>query len=157
MLKLTNQKNEIDIDILTDLYFKQSRVLYNHQFTSYNQFIKESEEVKKDNLIEYWMEKKDLEDLFEPFIDDEYIITYNKTIFKEEPLDLEEDIVNIGDEIYPGWFLKITFDPKLRGREDLTNDFKSIVRELELDGHEITIDDSDGKVNIDKEIGRAHV
>ena len=75
----------------------------------YNQFIKESEEVKKDNLIEYWMEKKDLENLFEPFIDDEYIITYNKIIFKEEPLDLEEDIVNIGDEIYPGWFLKITF------------------------------------------------
>jgi hypothetical protein len=115
----------------------------------YNQFIKESEEVKKNDLIEYWIERKDLEDLFEPFIDDEYIITYNKIVFKEEPLNLEEDIVNIGDEIYPGWFIKITFNRKLKGREDLTNDFKSIVRELELDGYEITIEDSEGKINID--------
>lgn len=116
----------------------------------YYQFIKESKEIKKSS-IEYWITTKDLQDLFEPFRDDEYIITYNRIFFDAEskPLDLDEDIVKIGDEIYPGWYLNITFDHKLRGREDLTNDFKSIVRELELDGHKVIIEDSEGEVNID--------
>ena len=118
----------------------------------YNQFIKESKKefIAHEN-VEYWLTTKDLQDLFEPFRDDEYIITYDKTFFDidNNAIDIDEDVLKVGDEIYPGWDLKITFDIKLRGRDDLTNDFKSIVRELELDGHEVIIEDSEGLVNID--------
>lgn len=114
----------------------------------YKDFIKEN--IDSDENLEYWLNNEDMQKLFEPFRDDEYVVKYIKSFFNK---DMEfvypngNEKINIGENIYLGW--RIHIEKSNYAREDLTNDFNSIIRELELDGHSYFIEDNEGK--IDKE------
>ena len=101
---------------------------------SYNNFIKYFL-IKESSEIEIWLSEKEILDLFQSFLDDEYLIDIQKIFSRSESEINRDKTITKNDDIYLGW------------TEDLTSEFKSILTELKQNGYNISIQNDDYKID----------
>ena len=100
---------------------------------SYNNFIKYFL-IKESSEIEIWLSEKEILDLFQSFLDDEYFIDIQKIFSRSESEINRDKIITKNDDIYLGWTVNI-IKSQIIGTEDLTSEFKSILTELKQNGY----------------------
>lgn len=106
----------------------------------YKSFIKESKD------IDIWMSETEILNLFQSFIDDEYLVDVEKT-FSRSDKEISNDVIMKNDEdIYIGWSVTMGRS-QIRGTEDLTNVFKSVLTELRQNGYNVFIKDNDSEID----------
>ena len=104
---------------------------------SYNNFIKYFL-IKESSEIEIWLSEKEILDLFQSFLDDEYLIDIQKIFSRSESEINRDKTLTKNDDIYLGWTVNI-IKSQIIGTEDLTSEFKSILTELKQNGYNISI------------------
>lgn len=96
----------------------------------------------------WWLSRDEIRNIFQSFIDDEYLVNIENRFSRSETELIGQDrIINKNEYIYLAWDVRIS-ESKLKGTEDLTNEFRSILRLLEQNGYNIIIQ-NDGS-NIDE-------
>ena len=96
----------------------------------------------------WWLSRDEIRNIFQSFIDDEYLVDILNSFSRSETVLVEKNrIMNKNEYIYLAWDVRIS-ESKLKGTEDLTNEFRSILRLLEQNGYNIIIQ-NDGS-NIDE-------
>ena len=112
---------------------------------SYNNFIKYFL-IKESSEIEIWLSEKEILDLFQSFLDDEYLIDIQKIFSRSESEINRDKTITKNDDIYLGWTVNI-IKSQIIGTEDLTSEFKSILTELKQNGYNISIQNDDYKID----------
>jgi hypothetical protein len=112
---------------------------------SYNNFIKYFL-IKESSEIEIWLSEKEILDLFQSFLDDEYLIDIEKIFSRSESEIDRDEIITKNDDIYLGWNVNI-IKSQIVGTEDLTSEFKSILTQLKQNGYNISIQNDDSKID----------
>lgn len=106
----------------------------------YKRFIKESKD------IDIWMSETEILNLFQSFIDDEYLVDVEKT-FSRSDKEISNDVIMKNDEdIYIGCSVTMGRS-EIRGTEDLTNVFKSVLTQLRQNGYNVFIKDNDYEID----------
>lgn len=106
----------------------------------YEDFIKESSE------IDIWLSEKEISDLFQSFVDDEYLIDIQKIFSRSDSEISDGEMMKKNENIYIGWSVTMGRS-QIRGTEDLTNVFKSVLTELRQNGYNVFIKDNDSEID----------
>lgn len=106
----------------------------------YEDFIKESSE------IDIWLSEKEISDLFQSFVDDEYLVDIQKIFSRSDSEISDGEMMKKNENIYIGWSVTMGRS-QIRGTEDLTNVFKSVLTELRQNGYNVFIKDNDSEID----------
>lgn len=101
----------------------------------------------------YWLNNKEIIDIFSSLKDEGYTISVKKSLFMEQDDDIislnpEDDIISLKEEYYFGF--QILIEKSKEKGDDVTLDFKSAINYLKNEGYEIQkIFDEEGLTSVD--------
>jgi hypothetical protein len=101
----------------------------------------------------YWLNNKEIIDIFSSLKDEGYTISVKKSLFMEQDDDIislnpEDDIISLKEEYYFGF--QILIEKSKEKGDDVTLDFKSAINYLKNEGYEINkIFDEEGLTSVD--------